>query len=534
MLSTPGPSLGACFLASAATFPERVALEVAGRGRTYSELAMAAWRLATCIANTPCDRPRLGAVFAARSEVAYAGVLGTLLAGRGYVPLNPKFPAARNAHMLSVSRAATLIVGSECAELMSDVISRVERSLTVLLPTVDDVSALQREHARHHLVGNRAIASMSVAMRPPAVDPAEIAYLLFTSGSTGTPKGVMVSHASALSFLSAVWSRYRFDETDRFSQTFDLTFDLSVFDMFSCWGRGASLHCVPADQLVAPDDFVRDHALTVWFSVPSVGMMMRTLGRLTPNAFPSLRWSLFCGERLPGVVAAAWQQAAPASVVENLYGPTEATIACTQYRWHSESLGECVDGTVPIGEPYPAMAAAIVDEQLLRVPHGERGELCVKGPQVTHGYWGDSGRTHERYVAMPWYEGPDNRWYRTGDIAYVGASGSLIHCGRNDDQIKLRGFRIELPEVEHAIREAAETPFAVVLPYPRNANEIVGLTAVVSGTQHSEDEILDRAKLILPDYMLPGAVEFVDEMPLNSNGKIDKSALLKHLGDKYR
>ena len=530
-LITAGASLGACFLEAAAAHPDRVALDVAGASRTYRELAELAGRIASVLSTTDRPRPRLGAVFAARSEVAYAGVLGTLISGAGYVPLNPKFPPARNGHMLAVSGSRTLVLGAECVALAGDVLAHAAEPLLIVAPTASnaELAALAARHPSHRWLGADDVRAAAPITTAPAVDPAEIAYLLFTSGSTGAPKGVMVAHANVLPHLDAMWRRYAIAPDDRFSQTFDLTFDLSVFDMFTCWGRGASLHCVPAEQLAAPDDFVRAHALTVWFSVPSLGMMLRNLRRLSPDAFPTLRWSLFCGERLPADVASAWQIAAPRSTVENLYGPTEATIACTLYRWHAGSPAECVDGTVPIGEPYPGMTAAIVDDDLREVARGERGELCVKGPQVTHGYWRDPDKTRERFVAMPWYAGPDNRWYRTGDLAYVDAGGRLIHCGRNDDQVKLRGFRIELPEVEHAIRTAADTSFAVVLPYPSNRYGLQGLTAVVARSPRTEDEILDGAKATLPEYMVPGRVVFVDDLPLNANGKIDKQALLARL-----
>jgi amino acid adenylation domain-containing protein len=527
VLSTRGPSLGSLVWESGVVHADRLALWVDEQDIRYGELALAARRWARALADASPRLPRLGAVFAMRSRVAYQAVIATLFSGAGYVPLNPKFPASRNGHMLKVSDASTLIVGAECLGGLDGVLQHVQNPLVILLPTVDEPADWAAKHPRHKFLGKRALEASAPIDAPVAVDPGEIAYLLFTSGSTGAPKGVMVSHGNVLSFLGAMWERYGISANDRFSQTFDLTFDLSAFDLFTCWGRGASLHVPPPRALALPDEFIRARELTVWFSVPSVGMMLRDTKRLVPNAFPSLKWSLFCGERLPGDVASAWQLAAPGSVVENLYGPTEATIACTLHRWRSES--DAVDGVVAIGRPYPAMTAAIVDEQLAPCPSGVRGELCVKGPQVSLGYWKDAAKTAERFVQMPWHAGPANRWYRTGDVAYVNAAGDLVHCGRNDDQIKLRGFRIELAEVEHAIRDAAATSFVVVLPFPRTADGPIGLTAVVAGTSRTEDEILDQARLRLPDYMLPGQVVSVPELPLNANGKIDRKALLSRL-----
>jgi amino acid adenylation domain-containing protein len=521
-------SLGRLFRETAARWPDRLALSVSGKELTYAELGAIANRIASVIVDHPTSRPRLGAVFGARSVAAYAGVLGTLIAGSGYVPLNPKFPLARTLHMLDVSAARSIVVGAECFAQLPDLLAAARATLVVILPD-GEPGTLADEHPRHRFIGASELAERTPLAAAVEVDGDDLAYLLFTSGSTGAPKGVMVSCSNVRAFLEVMWARYAIVETDRFSQTFDLTFDLSAFDQFLCWGRGASLHCIPAESLMIPDEFLRDHELTIWFSVPSVGMMLRKLRRLTPNAFRSLRVALFCGERLPEVVAADWQRAAPNAIVENLYGPTEVTIACTLYRWTADSPSACVDGVVPIGTPYPRMRAAVVDDQLCQVTVGDKGELCMHGPQVTLGYWQDPAKTAERFVAMPWDDGQTNRWYRTGDLAYVDRDGNLIHAGRNDDQVKLRGFRIELPEVEHAIREAAGTSFAVVLPYPVDPLGLRGLTAVVVHSELGEDELLERVKAKLPDYMVPGRVVFVAELPLNANGKIDKPALLEQL-----
>jgi amino acid adenylation domain-containing protein len=530
VIAAADESLGASFWQSALAFGQRVALDIDGREWTYESLATSARQLAGFLRTLDRPFPRLGAVLAARSEVAYRGVVGTLLSGAGYVPLNPKFPAERNAHMLAVSGCRSVIVGSECMHLLGNILQRIDRPLAVICPELESCDSLALAHPQHVFVDKARLASADPVTEPPATDPNEIAYLLFTSGSTGAPKGVMVSHRNVLAFLNVVWNRYAIREEDRFSQTFDLTFDLSAFDLFACWGRGASLHVVPAG-MVAPDDFVRTHELTIWFSVPSLGMMLRDLGRLVPGAFPTLRVSLFCGERLPATVAAAWQSAAAHSIVENLYGPTEATIACTLYRWDSEAATQVSDGTVPIGTPFPGHVVAIVDAQRELAPRGERGELCIKGPQVSHGYWQDPAKTNDRFTAMRWYAGPDNRWYRTGDVAYVNQHGNLIHCGRDDEQIKLRGYRIELGEIEHAIRRVADTSFAVVLPYPSNEDGPTGLTAIVSATKRSEDDILGEVATILPEYMVPSRVMFLTELPLNANGKIDRKLLLQRLRD---
>ena len=469
----PASSIGSMFWQTATAHASRLALSLKGTSYTNAELADRSARIAALLG----DAPPLGAVLAALSLTAYSGVLGTLLAGAGWVPLDPKFPVDRTAQVLDISGARTLVVDAESVGLLEGVLAPIDRSLTVVLPDVGDVSVLAARWPRHRFFGADALTTAPLSA-PRAVDSSSLAYLLFTSGSTGAPKGVMVTQANVLHHVEAMSERYAIDEHDRFSQTFDLTFGPSAFDMFVCWGRRASLHCLPAAQVLFRDAFIAEHALTVWFSVPSVAFGPRKLGWLTPGEFPSLRWSLFCGERLPAEIAQAWQSAASSSVVENLYGPTEVTIACTLYRRNPvRSPAQCHAGVVPIGREYPGMSAAVVDASLARVAPAERGELCMRGPQVSAGYWRDAEQTTAAFVAMPLDEGPENRWYRTGDIAFVDACGDIIHCGRDDAQVKVRGCRVELGGVEHVLRESAGTSAAVVLPFPTDGPSVLGLTA---------------------------------------------------------
>lgn len=524
---TAGPSLGALLIDSALAYGERVALVVDGASHTYADFVGRAARIGAVLAAAPVSAPALGAVFAGHTLTSYLGVVGTLLSGAGYVPLNPRFPDARNATMLRASGARSLVIGSEHLGRLDALLAGLTAPVTVVVPDLVDTEALASRLAPHVIVGAAALDAASPALERPAVDPGSIGYLMFTSGSTGTPRGVGVTHQNALHHLAAMWERYGVTVEDRLSQTFDLTFDLSVFDMFVAWGRGAALYSVPATDMLAPAKFIQRTGLTIWFSVPSAAIVMKNLRLLASGAFPTLRYSLFCGERLPQSIAEAWQAAAPASIVENLYGPTEATIACTLYRWEPQrSPAQCVEGVVPIGRPYPGMTAAIVDEHLAPVPAGTKGELAVRGPQVTAGYWNDPDKTAERFVAMPWDAGPENRWYRTGDVAFVGPEGELAFCGRADDQVKIRGFRVDLAEIEHGLRQAAGTEAVAVIPDPKDGDTVTGVLGFVAGREGTPPAaILLEVKKLLPDYMVPRALVMVSELPLNANGKVDKRQL---------
>ncbi len=523
--STPR-TLRSGFLRSAAAFPERIALEVDGESLSYAELAARAGALAEALRrNTPAGAAKLTAVFGQRSSTVYAGLLGALLRGHGYVPLNPAFPPERTRQMLERSGCACVIVDEHGAKRLLEVLEGVARPLLLIVPHLSDVSALEAALPAHTVLGRDALAAPTRAALEP-VDPNGVAYLLFTSGSTGVPKGVMVAHRNVVPFVDAVVARYGVDEQDRFSQTFDLTFDLSVFDLFVAWQRGARV-CVPTQaQKLLPQKYITQSQLTIWFSVPSTGALMNRLRMLKPGLYPSLRWSLFCGEALPSEIASAWAAAAPASTVENLYGPTELTIACTLYRWDAtRSPAECELGVVPIGEPFPDMDVLVADERLHEVAPGEVGELLMTGPQLSLGYLDDPEKTALAFVTPP---GRERVFYRTGDrVRRADGARPLVYLGRVDSQIKIQGYRVELGEIEAAIREEAGVDIAIAVGWPRNqmggADGVVGF---VAGRDLPVERVRERVSARLPAYMAPREIRCLAELPLNANGKVDRKALL--------
>jgi acyl-coenzyme A synthetase/AMP-(fatty) acid ligase len=257
---------------------------------------------------------------------------------------------------------------------------------------------------------------------------------------------------------------------------------------------------------------------------------MRKKGFLKPGNFPSLRLSLFCGEPLPLASAQAWQEAAPNSIVENLYGPTELTIACLLHRWDPErSPGLGVNGMVPIGRPYPGLGAVLLDERLRPVSGSEPGELCVCGPQTVPGYWQDDAKTAERFVTVQVSPSTAVRFYRTGDRAARLDTGDYVYLGRVDHQIKVLGHRVELGEIEAALRDDPAVVEAIAVGWPVEDGTAQGIVAFVSGSGIDSAALLTRVRSRLPDYMTPREIRLVETMPLNANGKIDRNALRDRL-----
>jgi amino acid adenylation domain-containing protein len=520
-----GPSLRMGFLRHAAAHPDAPAVVARGTTYSYGQIEETSRRWANAIIAAHGGRPERVGLFAYRSAVAYTGTMAALFAGATYVPLNPTFPPEKTAAMIIAADLDVVIVDSTCLPQVAKV-----EALSRLPLLIPEAEAKEIAGLSGRVFGKAELESASALSQLPPLTPEDIAYLLFTSGSTGAPKGVPVTHGNAMYFLEYMSRRYRIRSEDRFSQTFDQTFDLSVFDLFMAWSNGACVYGITPVELLSPTKYVRQNEITVWFSVPSVSAQMARRGTLTPNSMLSLRWSLFCGEPLTERSAELWQAAAPNSVVENLYGPTELTIACFLHRWDAKrSPAMCRNGIVPIGRPYEGLAAVIVDENLQPVAEGEIGELCVNGSQTTPGYWRAPEITAERYVQLQVSRHQARRFYRTGDLVAKLPEGEYVFMGRADNQIKVLGHRVELGEIEAVLRTHPGVEHAVAIGWPAAGTAADGIVAFVSGNVDSVDELLGRAKAALPPYIVPRQIFTIAEMPLNANGKVDRQALKERL-----
>jgi amino acid adenylation domain-containing protein len=477
------------FLRGAQADPEAVALRIGRNSFSYQTLHERALALAGDVVAQAGPRPRRVGLLASRTFQAYAGVLAAQYAGAAVVPLNPDFPAERTIAMMRAAGLDALIVDERGAGLLPQLAGALDGVPVVAEPTGAPLSA------------------------PIHAGPDDIAYILFTSGSTGRPKGVPVLHRNVDAYLRFVHARYAFGPDDVFSQTFELTFDLAMFDLFAGWGSGGSVVCVPPRALGSLDRFLTEQGVTVWFSAPSAIGFVRGMGALGPDTMPKLRWSLFCGEPLLARDAAVWQAAAPGSRVENLYGPTELTISCSVYRWDPHSTLEyCVNGIVPIGAMHTGMRYLIHGPEL--GPDAETGELCVAGDQMFPGYL-DPQDDEGRFLVHG-----GERWYRTGDLVRRLDGGELAYLGRRDHQVKISGVRVELAEVEWALRRVSGITDAVVVAVEGE------LFAYCIGDARPGPSLIAELAVFFPKSLIPLHYEYLDEFPLNANRKTDRPALV--------
>ncbi|WP_415840173.1 AMP-binding protein, partial [Nocardiopsis gilva] len=353
------------------------------------------------------------------------------------------------------------------------------------------------------------------APRPVTAD--DTAYMLFTSGSTGVPKGVPISHGNTHHYFGLLDERYDFTPDDVFSQTFDLNFDCGMFDLFCAWGAGASVTYMPPQAYRDIPAFMAEQGMTVWFSTPSSIALLRRMGALTPGSMPSLRWSFFAGEALRMDDVADWHAAAPNSTVENLYGPTELTVTITGHRWSPEETPKLgINGLMPIGRVHEGHDHLLLDAD--GVPtDADEGELCITGPQMTAGYL-DPADNKGRFV-----EHDGRSWYRTGDRIRRAENGELVYVGRLDAQVQVQGWRVELAEIEYALRGVDDVEDAVTVT--REGEGGTELVVFYTGAPTSPAALARELRRVLPPGMLPKEYRHVAEFPLNPNRKIDRGRL---------
>lgn len=509
-------NLGRAFERVAAAQPERPALVFgAGEELRYGELDRLANRLARWLKARGLGRRNVVGLFNSKTPRGFALMLAALKIGAAYVNLDEQNPPQRLGRILGTCVPRLLVSDRE---LPPHVLRCCE---DVAMP----VALLPEGHALEALPAER----LQEFNDPIGTDPA---YLMFTSGSTGVPKGVVISHASVLNFIG--WARDEFGITPRdvLANVNPVYFDNSVFDFYASLFSGAALAPLPREVVASPADLVRrvgELGCTVWFSVPSLLIYLMTMRQIRPGIWPAMRSVVFGGEGYPkGELKRLFDLFHSGARLVNVYGPTECTCICSA---HTITEADFLDmkGLPTLGRLAPNFDFLVLSDAQREVTPGEVGELCLLGPQVGMGYYNDPARTAEGFVPNPLCGPFAERMYRTGDLVRQDRNGMLWFVGRRDNQIKHMGYRIELEEIEAALTALPHITQAAAV-YQRIREQHGRIVAfVASMAPISESCVRDGLKDRLPDYMIPGHVEVLSDLPKNANGKVDRKALAASL-----
>ncbi len=490
--------------------PERTAVIFGDEALSYRELCERAFRLAGTIMKTAENDPqganeRRGVVFAKRCPSMIVSILGTLFSGCAYVPVSPEYPLERIIYLLKDSAPSFVVTAS--AALPEEALGYLaERGIPVM-----DCDTVTEE----------AVCVNEQELRDSIRSGESAAYMIYTSGTTGEPKGVVVEHRQLSALLCAYDDIYRLTRDDVVLQFADFVFDQSVWDIFHILTVGGALCLVPEEVRKDPEvlaDYCEKHGVSAASLTPGY------LRLLEPEAFKSLRLLDVGGEAPDRRLLREW---APGRTVFNTYGPTETTVNATSFLFSRDGVltEDLIKGknNVPIGKPVPGTRVYILNGDRL-CPVSVAGELCISGDQVAREYFGRRELTEEKFCTDPFFGG---RMYRTGDMARFLPDGNLEFAGRFDDQVKLRGFRIELTEIEAVLRSLDGIKDGAVLIKKSKTGEDVlcGYYVAEKETPISAEEIRTLLEERLPSYMVPGFLMPLEKLPVTINGKLDKRAL---------
>lgn len=489
--NTVGTRLHHYFEHTADARPHAAAIECDGQHLTYRELDQHANRLAhLLLANDLRPGSRVG-ILIPRSVEMYLALLAALKVAATFVPIDPGSPAERVAFIVDDADVDLVLTTSRFAAVCDDL-----AATTV------------------HMDASAGTIAASPSDRPDVTVPGDpTCYIIYTSGSSGRPKGVEVAQSSICNFISVVPEIYGVDPSARVYQGMTISFDFSIEEIWPTWAVGATLVAGPTDgRRVGPGlaEFLEASGVTMMYCVPTV---LATLDR----TIPSIATVNVGGEACPPELVERW---APGRRMLNTYGPTETTVTCT---WAELEPGR----RVTIGTPLPTYTAALLDEDLQLVPRGEIGEICIGGPGVARGYVNRPDLTAERFVRLG---GDGPRSYRTGDLGRYLPDGTIEYLGRADAEVKVRGHRVDLQEIESVLFDDDRVAMAVVkhLPRPGTGGELAGYLVLRAPAAAHDDIVAERharARATLPAYMVPAYLEPVDTVPMMPSGKVDRKAL---------
>jgi amino acid adenylation domain-containing protein len=489
--------------------PDAVAVVETGRELTYRDLNSKANRLAAYLRRRGIGPDVPVAICLRRSTNLMVSMLAVLKAGGASVPLDPAYPAERLEFMLQDTRAPLLLTEGGLLP------SRVKNATDVIdLPATWEI-----------------IDQETSELRESGVGPKNLAHIIYTSGSTGKPRGVLLTHAGLVNHHLAVQKLFGLQPSDRVLQFSSISFDIALEEIFPTWIAGATLVLRTEATPLGARDFVR------WIGERRVSVLdlptaywhelVHQLSEGNQSMPAELRLVVVGGEKASAKALAAWTKLVRGKIRWiNTYGPSEASIIATAYEPSKDRVWEA-SASVPIGRPISNTQVYLLDADLHPVAEGRSGELHIGGVGLARGYLNQPQLSAQKFIANPFSADPAARLYKTGDMACYSPDGELEFLGRYDDQAKIRGFRVELGEVEAVLAQhpGVQEPVVVVREDGAGGKQLVAYVVALRQPGPTVAELRKFLAERLPDYMVPSAFVALDTLPLTPNGKVDKKAL---------
>ena len=490
------------------------------RTLSWSEYDQRIGQLATVLRDggvRPGDRV---AIHLTKSVDSFCAVHAVIRAGAVMVPLDPLAPVAAVAAV--AADAAPVALVSDARDAVLGPLTDALRPSLLVTPTSDDPPTAG---AHGHVASAAAIEAASPTVADDGLNPPSPAYIIYTSGSTGRPKGIVHTHASALAYARAAVDLYELRPRDHHADIAPLHFDQSTFELYAAPLAGASVLVVPDAVMRFPASLAQlaaEQRVTVWYSVPYLLTQLLERGGLDERDLSSLRWVLFGGEAFPPTSLAALMQHIPQARFSNVYGPAEVN-QCTHFEPRQP-----LDDAVPIGAAWAAAELVVVSPhepsgEAAVVADGEAGQLLVASPTMMSGYWQREDLTRAAIVERT--DSPGVRWYATGDLVRRRVDGELEFLGRSDNQVKVRGHRIELEAVDAALLDQPGVRAAtVVVERPEGGEHRLIAAVVVDGEALDDRATLGALRRRLPSYAVPSEIRSVPSLPRTGTGKVDRNA----------
>lgn len=504
---------------SAKEFPEKEAFRFLNESITFKDLNNKSSQLATCLLSRGVKKgDRVGILMHRCLETCIA-IYGILKSGAAYVPIDPFLPSERIKFLINDCGIKHLVTTDKQSKKIKKILSDEENLKAIIgLSESQNIETMSWE----------AVFQESLqAYKPVNILADDLSYILYTSGSTGTPKGIMHTHASGLAFAKLVVDLYSFKHTDVVANSAPLHFDVSILGYCSSPLAGATTVIISDAHLKFPvslADLVEKEKVTIWYSVPLLLIELLHKGGIQNKDYASMRWVLFAGEVFATKQLKALMQLWPHAEYSNIYGPTELN-QCTYYNL---KLPPTSIEPIPIGTTWGNTEYKILDENDNEVSAGEEGLLVVRSATMMKGYWNNPALTEASLYKHKIAPGFEHVYYRTGDLVKLNSKNELLFLGRKDNQIKLRGFRIEIGEIENALLQfEGVTEAAVTVIDFDKEKELIATVLINENLEILESDLKNHCKNSLPIYAIPKDILILKSFPRTSSGKINRKEIEK-------